>query len=135
MTRTVKDWKPDRVADATIAPHRYRYETTLRAADEKPAKDLEYCADHKERKANLPYVAGEVVYIDHNGAAVKARIIHAFDWTRDNAGFIREQYNVQLETKAGLWAKVWMRAYPGTIQRGYQRAGLAPDVDRWSPLK
>lgn len=132
MTRRIHDMA---IVDVTpeaaiVAPHRYLWAGTIRP-DGMPAKDLDLCDDYKERKANFPYVRGEIVYIDRNGEAVKARIVSAFFLTRRE----REEYHVQYVTKAGTWSRVWIMAYPGTIQRGYQRAGLAPDLDEYAPLK
>jgi hypothetical protein len=120
-------------ADAPMAPHRYQYEVTLRP-DGQPAKDLDLCDTFAERKANYPYVTGEFVWIDRNGEAVRAHILHVA-YNFNYPGERREYYTVQHETKTGEWSKNWIRVYPGDIQRGYQRAGLASDVDRWAPLK
>lgn len=136
MGRIVKNWKPDLVAGATVAPHRYIYNGTFRHDGNPGAKEMADCTSYAERRANLPYVEGEVVYLDRNGVAVKALIYvaHTSGYT-DRYGDPREAYKVQIETVSGHWSKLWEIAHPGYIQRGYQRAGLAPDVDRWEPLK
>ena len=136
MGRKVKDWKPDLVADAKVAPHRYLYFSTVRHDGTPGAKDMADCKNFAERKENLPYVEGEVVYLDRDGKAVKALIYVAHtSGYNDRYGDPREAYKVQVETASGHWSKLWEIAHPGYIQRGYQRAGLAPDVDRWEPLK
>lgn len=127
MTRLVKNWTAELVADATVAPHRYLWSGTI-LADGSLAKDLDDCETAAERKSNLPYAVGEVVYVDVGDAdPVKARVHIAF-WSMNSHGERREFYNVQQETKSGVWSKLWTRVWSGHIQRGYQKAGLAPDV-------
>lgn len=126
MSRIVKNWKPDRVENATVAPHRYLWAGTI-LPDGSPAKDLEDCESWREAKANIPYCVGEVVYVQYGDSFKKALIKDAFIGRNTFTGERREVYNVQYETAKGLWSKRWTRAYPGYIQRGYFRAGLAPD--------
>jgi hypothetical protein len=135
MGRNIKSLAPALFSPefSPMAPHRYQYSTTLRP-DGQPAKDLDLCDTFAEKKANYPYVTGEFVWIDRNGEAVKAYILHV-GYELNRFGERREYYTVQHETKSGAWSKNWIRVHPGHVQRGYQRAGLAPDVDRWAPVK
>lgn len=126
MGRIVKDWKPIKADDVEVAPHRYRFDGTI-DAEGKPIGDIAFAESFDAAKACVPYKQGEVVYIERGGQAVRALIYVAF-WSRDSAGFRREFYNVQPETAAGTFSKLWERVYAGQVQRGYQRAGLAPDV-------
>lgn len=127
MGRMVKDWKPDLVASAEVAPHRYLWSGAIRP-DGEPAKELVDCTSFKDRRANVPYAEGEVVYVERSGEAVKARIYVVLTTMRDRYGDPREAYKVQVATASGHWSKLWEMAHPGFIQRGYKRAGLAPDV-------
>lgn len=129
MGRKVKDWKPDLVASAEVAPHRYLWSGAIDAVGN-VLPDPDAAPDFKAFKAAVPYQAGDVVYVDRGGVPVKARIID-FWWDRDlreRTGEKREMYRVQFETAAGMWSKLWERTHPGFIQRGYKLAGLAPDV-------
>lgn len=106
-------------ADAAVAPHRYRWDT-----DEGH--------EHEDMppvvwRASVAYKAGDVVYVAHNGAAVKARVLYVWREVRENRDPIAK-YRVQLATKAGEWSRMWVYTWPGFIQRGYALAGLAPDV-------
>lgn len=126
MSRIVKNWKPEKVEDFPVAPHRYLYSGTI-LRDGSPAKDLDLCDSYGERRANMPYRDGEVIYVCDGGGYCRARILLAF-WSY-NSGEIREWYTVQRETKKGLWSKRWDRVYPGYIQRGYFRAAVAPELE------
>lgn len=116
MGRKVRDWQPDKVDDSEVAPHRYTW-------------DLEQpdFATWRECKEGAPYKPGDVVYIDRDGEAVKARVLHIIPY-RDRYGDLKESYHVQLATAKGLWSRLWVQAWPGFIQRGYKRAGMAPDI-------
>lgn len=116
MARTVKDWQPDKVADSEVAPHRYTW-----------SADLPDFRTWKECRDGAAYKPGEVVYIDRDGAAVLARVLCIIPY-RDRFGDLKESYHVQLATAKGLWSRQWIQSWPGFIQRGYRRAGLAPDV-------
>jgi hypothetical protein len=119
MGRIVKNWTPDRVEDAEVAPHLYTFD----GANTPDGDELTW----QEFKAKIPYKEGDVVYVEENGAAVKARILNVF-FERTFLGERREKFKIQTETKRGLWSKSWTYTYPGFIQRGYKRAGLAEDV-------
>lgn len=127
MGRVWKSWKPDLVADATVAPHRYLWSGNLNHSGE-PAKEIYLCDNWKECKANFGYREGEVIYLARNGKPVKALIITTMI-TRNHFGDRVEAYHVVVETKAGYWSKLWEEAHPGFIQRGYVAAGLAPDCE------
>ena len=112
--------EPFKPVDAyEVAPHRYLWtaECDYRDAD-----------TYREFIKGVPYQPGEVVYIDHNGSATKAMIVRVFG-ERDRYGDRREKFAVSLANKKGdRFAKHWFYTWPGFIQRGYQLAGLAPDV-------
>lgn len=103
-----------------VAPHRYLYDAPF---DPETPLPLTW----KEVKAASPYKAGEVVYVAYGDGFARA-YIHALSCAHDDLGFLREAYEVRRETKAGEWAKRTYIAHPGFIQRGYQRAGLAPEM-------
>jgi antitoxin (DNA-binding transcriptional repressor) of toxin-antitoxin stability system len=127
MGRIWKSWKPDLVADATVAPHRMLWSGALNHSGE-PAKDLDACDDWRECKANFSYREGETIMITRSGAAVKALVIAAFI-RRNHFGDRCEAYKIVVETKSGYWSKLWEITHPGFIQRGYLAAGLAPDLE------
>jgi len=126
VSRTIRDWKLEKVADFEVAPHRYLHSGAI-TPNGVEAKDIDDCESWSEFKANTPYVEGEVVYVQWGHGFKKARITGVFR-EYDRFGFRRAVYHVQYETKAGYWSKRWDRAYAGYIQRGYKNAGLAPDV-------
>jgi hypothetical protein len=120
----VKNWSADeKVEDAEIAPHRYTFDSS---------SDYRDAEDYREFIAGVPYKVGEVVYVERYGkgckVAKRARIVDVW-FERDRYGDRRELYRAQFETEKGLWAKVAEKTYAGPIQRGYQLAGLAPDLD------
>lgn len=99
-----------------VAPHRYRYDCeTMRPAT------------WKEVKASAPYRPGDVVFVVYGDSYAKA-IIHDITCDRDRWDDLREAYHVRRETAKGQWAKKTYLAHPGYIQRGYHRAGLAPEI-------
>jgi hypothetical protein len=120
----VKEWSADeKVEDAAVAPHRYTFDSS---------SDYRDAEDYQAFIAGVPYKEGEVVYVERYGEgcklAKKARIVHVW-YERDRFGDRRELYRAQFETAKGLWSKVAEKTYAGPIQRGYQLAGLAPDLD------
>jgi len=123
MGRLVRAWKPERVEDYEVAPHRYLY-------NDPPTAALSFGKPESFGAwfDSIPYKEGEVVYIDCGGAEPKRAKIYAVVVERDLYGERREVYKVQYETKAGLFSKLWEKTSPGYVQRGYQKAGLAPDV-------
>lgn len=127
--RMSPQWRTGLVSEAEVAPHRYLYS----GFDD----DWRYADSYKEFMAGVPYKEGDVVYLqgfasDGPGkpgkpAPVKARVIGVF-YERDRFGDRREKYRVQRETKKGTWSLLWEYTFAGPIQRGYQQAGLAPDM-------
>lgn len=106
------------VAAYEVAGHRYLYNS--------PTPET-YPYTYREVKAAAPYKVGDVVYVVYGDTFRKA-IIARVECTKDAYDFWRECYDVFPETKSGEWSKLFYVAHPGFIQRGYQRAGLAPDV-------
>jgi hypothetical protein len=114
-SRTV-DHTYNPVATYTVAEHRYRWDR-----EDLPPLTWRECRD------NAPYKVGDVVYVVYGDGFRKA-IIHRVDVGRDRWDDWREQYFVLPETTKGEWGKLGYVAHPGYIQRGYQRAGLAPEM-------
>lgn len=106
------------VADYEVAPHRYRWDI---------ATPDDVAITWREVRDAAPYKAGEVVFVVYGDGFRKA-YIGAVEVTKDAYEFWRECYHVFPETKAGAWSKLFYVAHPGFIQRGYQRAGLAPEM-------
>lgn len=127
--RMSQEWRTGFVSEATVAPHRYLY-TGMN-------DDWRYSDDYKTFMAGIPYREGEVVYIEGYAsdgpgkpakqAPLKARVIGLF-YELDRYGDRREKYRIQRETKKGTWSLLWEYTFPGQIQRGYQQAGLAPEM-------
>lgn len=126
MGRMVKNWTPIKVEEIEVAPHRYRWDGAV-GADGNRLGDIALADDFRAARACIPYKEGEVVYIERGDKAVRALIYRAAIG-RDRYGDRREWYNVQPETASGTFSKLWERVHPGFIQRGYQRAGLAPEI-------
>ena len=120
MPRTINLPALPPVASFEVAPHRYRYDAPF---DPETPLPLTW----KEVKAASPYKPGEVVYVVYGDGFARA-YIHALSCAHDDLGFLREAYEVRRETKAGEWAKRVYTVHPGQVQRGYQRAGLAPEM-------
>jgi hypothetical protein len=110
----------DPVSSYTVAEHRYVWNPPLQ--DPMPYT-------YKEVREAAPYKVGDVVYVVHGDGYRKA-IIAVVDCAKDTYDDWRECYTVFPETKAGHWSKLYYTAHPGFIQRGYQRAGLAPDIPK-----
>jgi hypothetical protein len=107
------------VASFEVAPHRYRYDAPLGTIP----------TSWKEVKEAAPYKPGDVVYVIYGDGFARA-YIHAIGCKRDFYGDLCETYEVRRETKAGHWSKRTYVAHPGFIQRGYQRAGMAPEIPK-----
>ena len=133
MGRVWKSWTPAKVEDALVAPHRYLWAGAIGANGAK-VEDIGLARSYDEAKRCFSYEAGDVVYVESGGEAVKLLIITRLYSHRDRFGDRAEAYRGVRETKKGLWSKQWEDVHPGFIQRGYQRAGLAPDVDEHQPL-
>lgn len=125
MGSLIKHFQPVRVDSLEVAPHRYTWRSERPDPDDAPT--------YREFIAAVAYKEGEVVYIegfDSEGkpSPTKARILGVFR-ERDTMGFFREKYRIQRATKKGLFSQRFEYTHPGFIQRGYQQAGLAPDID------
>ena len=106
------------VAEYEVAPHRYHWNA--------PIPDR--CPETwKEVRDAAPYKAGEVVFVVY-GDGYRRAYIEFVDVTKNSWDDWRECYHVFPETKAGHWSRLYYVAHPGFIQRGYQRAGLAPEM-------
>lgn len=119
MARKVRN-RPDYgpVASYPVAEHRYAWD--------KPTPD-DFAFTYKEVREAAPYKVGDVVYVVYGDGFRKA-IVYAVQVHMGNDGFWREAYAVFPETKSGEWSKLYYVAHPGYIQRGYYRAGLAPEM-------
>lgn len=120
MGRVVKDWKAIKADEMQVAPHRY-----LWSGDNGPT-GLEESVT--EFKAKVPYKEGEVIWVERGGQAVKA-LIYRVLVDRDRFGDRQELYRVQVETANGTFSKLWENVWPGFVQRGYLKAGWAPDLE------
>ena len=101
----------------TVAPHRYLFND----GPERPA------SGYKAVREAAPYQPGEVAYAVDGDTFRRVYIVAVYA-ERDRYDDLREFYEVRPETKRGTFARRSYHAHPGYIQRGYQRAGLAPDV-------
>lgn len=120
MGRLIKtDYEARPVSEFEIAPHRYLWMDGLESNPE--------IERFSEWLKTVPYQEGEVVWLEHNGKPVKARIMQVFR-KYNRFGEAREMYRVQIETAKGNWSKMWFYTWSGFIQRGYKLAGLAPDI-------
>jgi hypothetical protein len=108
------------VTTFTVAPHRYLWNA--------PASETVPCT-YREVKTAAPYKAGEVIYVVDGDGYRRAYIVHVTA-DRDRYDEWREYYEVRPETKNGTFAKRSYKAYPGFVQRGYQRALGLDDMDR-----
>lgn len=121
MSRKLREGEyDDRPVEAcAVAPHRYTWE-----GQDNPYQHAKRVTDFLR---GVAYQKGDVVYVERNGAPVKALILYV-GCSRDSWGDRREWFKVLLATRKGKWSGAWHRTYPGFVQRGYQLAGLAPDV-------
>ena len=122
MTRIIKDWKPGKVEDTPVAPHRYLWTGT-----NDDYRDRDLVPRIRDAKNMVPYQPGEVVYVKDGDAVKRARIMQ-IHFEMDRYGDRREKFKVQFETGNGLWSKLFSYTYPGPVQRGYQKLGLAPEM-------
>ena len=110
MTRLVRDSDPRPVTAFAVAPHHYTFDRC------DPDSDT-----HRACREAAPYQAGDVVYLDTGDAVpALARVVQT-SARRTHYGDLQEFYRVQKATKAGYWSRVWLYAYPGQIQRGYEK--------------
>lgn len=108
------------VADTPVAPHRMKWDASL---DVEP-KDNKYSSFLE----TAHYKVGEVVMVVYGDGFARARIVNVTA-QRKYDGDLGHQYRVQRETKKGKWGRNLYYTWPGYIQRGYLRAGLAPDLE------
>jgi hypothetical protein len=106
------------VADLPVAPHRY-----LWTAPYTPEPET-----YRQAVDSAPYKVGDVVYVIEGGGEFRRAYITFVGASRNYYGDLREEYTVRPETKAGAWARREYKVFPGFIQRGYKRAGLAPEM-------
>jgi len=119
MARIVRNWQPIEADASKVAPHRYLY--TGMNDDYRDAKT------YREFIDGCPYKIGDIVYIEEGNKAVLCLITGVWREYVERWGEYREKYRVQRATAKGLFSKTWFYTYSGFIQRGYWRAGLAPD--------
>lgn len=114
------EWPSTPVSAHEIAPHKYVWNTWDDSYRDAP--------DYDTFKAGIPYKQGEVIWVQYGNAAKRAIIVRV-GYERDGVfANRREVYKVALETAKGMWSKIWYKTYPGLVQRGYQLAGLAPEM-------
>lgn len=115
-------------ATLEVAPHRYLW-TGMPDDDERGELAMSRKPDALKRfKELVPYKAGEVVYVVYGDGFAKAYISYMFIGY-DHFGDKREYYRVHRLNRDGkAFSKKWYYVYPGQVQRGYQRAGLAPEM-------
>jgi hypothetical protein len=103
-----------------VSPHLYSYHA--------PSPDpMPYT--WREVRDAAPYKPGDVVYVV-DGDGFRKAYISRVDVDKNNWDDWREYYWVRPETKQGTFAKREYKAYPGFVQRGYQRALGLDDCDR-----
>lgn len=108
------------VAEFEVAPHRYTY-TKLVGGESLINPTF------KEVKEAAPYKVGEVVYVAYGDGFAKCYISYVAARVNHEGDKV-EYYFGRRETKKGEWCKREYTVYPGYIQRGYYRAGLAPEI-------
>lgn len=108
------------VAQFEVAPHRYLYTKSV-------GGESLINPTFREVKEAAPYKVGEVVYVAYGDGFAKC-YIHYVAARVNYEGDKVEYYHGRRETKKGEWSKVAYNVYPGYIQRGYYRAGLAPEI-------
>lgn len=121
---------PNPVSSYPVAPHRYTWDG---------AGDVDGSSHYDEATEQMvpplseflkasPYKAGEVVWIAYGSEARLAFIADVFH-DYDGCGDRRHKYRVHMANVRGdRFAKTWFYTWPGMVQRGYARAGLAPDI-------
>jgi hypothetical protein len=113
------------VAAYEVAPHRYLYNRPFDPSVDMPET-------YKETIAAAPYKVGDVVLTVCGEGYARAYVAGVYA-DRNHYGELREYYLIRRETKAGEWSKRPYHAWPGQIQRGYQRAGQAPEMPKDAP--
>lgn len=111
-----------------VAPHRYLWNAPYDAERARLSEPGE--GRIRDFLATAPYQKGDVVYVVCGEGYAKAYISEvALDY--DRYGDRREKYRVhRLNVDGKRFSKRWYYAHPGYIQRGYYRAGLAPEMPR-----
>jgi len=70
-------------------------------------------------RATSPYKVGDVVKFMDGGAIKDALIIRVGSTFRERRADWLPIYTVRLRNKDGSWSKLWRRASPGDIERGF----------------
>lgn len=73
----------------------------------------------KACRETSPYKVGDVVKFMDGGAAKDALIVRVGSKYRERRGDWLPLYTVRLRNRDGSWAKLWRRATPGDIERGF----------------
>ena len=109
-----------------VAQHRYKWDEPMNEEYMKASEDR--TVPIREFLKLAPYQKGEVVYVVYGDEFAKAYISGVYlDY--DVYGDRREKYRVhRLNADGKSFSKRWYYAHPGQVQRGYQRAGLAPEM-------
>lgn len=120
IDQALSNWPDTPVEDTPVAPHRMKWDGS---GDVEPKDDK-----YSSFVATSHYKPGEVVMVVYGDGFARARILNVFA-QRKYSGDLGHQYRVQRETKKGRWSRNLYYTWPGYIQRGYLRAGLAPDLE------
>lgn len=118
MANLIKNWTPITVEEAAIAPNYYTFDGNLDTTIASAAADGKI----REFIASVPYKKGDVVWIEDGDRAILA-LISDVGFELDRYDDRRAKFRIQKATKAGTFSKQFSYAYPGHIQRGYEKAG------------
>lgn len=115
-------------ATLDVAPHRYLWTGSPEETERELLAGERGTEARQKFMALVPYKVGEVVYVVYGDTFAKA-YISAVLCNYDRYGDRREMYRVhRLNADGKRFSKRWYYAHPGYVQRGYQRAGLAPEM-------
>jgi hypothetical protein len=115
----MRDHRERPVSGYTIAEHRYRFDA--------PTPDPMPITWVQVRNA-APYKVGDVVLFDAGPGGVKRALIAHVGCMKTAYDDWRECYRVFRQTQLDRWSNGCRLLHPGQIQRGYQIAGLAPEM-------
>ena len=110
------------------APHRFTWDSdTIDGSF--VVRDGQAIPSLRDFMALSPYKVGDVIMVTH-GEGFKRAYVSLVGHDYDRFGDRMLKYRVHTENAKGdVFSKNFYYVWPGMIQRGYQRAGLAPDCD------